>query len=115
MARKTKKFDVQDHLKTLDEQIAYLEAAIDEDDPSFIATAIGDIATRGVSQFAKETGLSREAIYKSFRPGGNPTIEIVHQATKALGLNLKLAPSTAVRLRLLGGRCHRPPPHLTDL
>ena len=48
MARKTKKFDVQDHLKTLDEQIAYLEAAIDEDDPSFIATAIGDIATRGV-------------------------------------------------------------------
>lgn len=96
MALKTTKFDVQDHLKTLEEQIAYLEAAIDEDDPSFIATAIGDIAkARGVSQFAKETGLSREAIYKSFRPGGNPTIETVHKATKALGLKLKLGPSKA--------------------
>ena len=96
MALKTTKFGVQDHLKTLEEQIAYLEAAIDEDDPSFIATAIGDIAkARGVSQFAKETGLSREAIYKSFRPGGNPTIETVHKATKALGLKLKLARSKA--------------------
>nr|WP_300263333.1 addiction module antidote protein [Bradyrhizobium sp.] len=57
---------------------------------------MGDIArARGVSQFAKETGLSREAIYKSFRPGGNPTIETVHKATKALGLKLKLAPSKA--------------------
>ncbi|MGY4402228.1 addiction module antidote protein [Bradyrhizobium sp. USDA 3315] len=60
------------------------------------ATAIGGIAkARGVSQFAKETGLSREAIYKSFRPGGNPTIETVHKATKTLGLKLKRAPSKA--------------------
>jgi probable addiction module antidote protein len=51
---------------SLEEQIAYLEAAIDEDDPSFIATAIGDIAkARGVSQFAKETGLSREACHSA--------------------------------------------------
>ena len=39
----TTKFDVLDHLKTVKEQIAYLEAALDEDDPSFIATAIGDV------------------------------------------------------------------------
>ncbi|MGB9114713.1 addiction module antidote protein [Bradyrhizobium sp.] len=96
MALKTTKFDIQDHLKTLEDQIAYLEAAIDEDDPSFIATAIGDIAkARGVSKFAKETGLSRETIYKSFRLGGNPTIETVNKATKALGLKLKLAPAEA--------------------
>jgi len=49
MALKTTKFDIHDHLKTLEQQIAYLEAAIDGDDPSFIATAISDIAkgTRG--------------------------------------------------------------------
>ncbi len=94
MALKTTKFDVQGHLKSLEEQIAYLEAALNEGDPSFIAAAIGDIAkARGVGQFAKETGLSREAICKSFRPGGNPTIETVHKATKALGLKLKLSPS----------------------
>lgn len=44
MPIKTTKFDIQDHLKTREQQIAYLEAALDEDDPSFIETAIGDIA-----------------------------------------------------------------------
>ncbi|MGF6307644.1 putative addiction module antidote protein [Bradyrhizobium sp. i1.8.4] len=52
MPLKTTQFDIQDHLKTLEQQIPYLEAALEEDDPSFIATAIGDIAkARGVSQF----------------------------------------------------------------
>ncbi|WP_315838267.1 addiction module antidote protein [Bradyrhizobium prioriisuperbiae] len=96
MALKTTKFDVQDHLKSLGEQIAYLEAAMDDGDSSFIATAIGDIArARGVTQFARETGLSREAIYKAFRPGGNPTIETLNKAMKALGLKLKLVPAKA--------------------
>jgi probable addiction module antidote protein len=90
----TTKFDVLDHLATIEEQIAYLEAALDESDPSFIATAIGDVArARGVSQFARETGLSREAIYKAFKPGGNPTIGTINKAMKALGLRLKLAPN----------------------
>ena len=92
----TTKFNVLDHLKTFEEQVAYLEAAVDEDDPTFIAAAIGDIArARGVSQFATETGLSREAIYKSFRPGGNPTIETINKALKVLGLKLSLAPVNA--------------------
>jgi probable addiction module antidote protein len=92
----TTKFNVLDHLKTIEEQVAYLEAAVDEDDPSFIAAAIGDVAkARGVSQFASETGLSREAIYKSFRPGGNPTIETINKALKVLGLKLSLAPVKA--------------------
>jgi len=92
----TTKFNVLDHLKTFEEQVAYLEAAVDEDDPTFIAAAIGDIArARGVSQFANETGLSREAIYKSFRPGGSPTIETINKALKVLGLKLSLAPVKA--------------------
>jgi probable addiction module antidote protein len=44
---------------------------------------------RGVSQFASETGLSRETIYKVFRPGKNPTIEMVNKALKALGLSCR--------------------------
>jgi probable addiction module antidote protein len=92
----TTNFNVLDHLKTSEDQIAYIKAAGDEDDPSFIAVAIGDVAkARGVSQFAEETGLSRETICKSFRPGGNPTIETVNKALKALGLKLALAPVKA--------------------
>ncbi len=93
MTINTTKFNVLDHLKTSEDQVAYIKAAVDEDDPSFIAVAIGDVAkARGVSQFAEETGLSRETIYKSFRPGGNPTIETVNKALRALGLKLALAP-----------------------
>jgi probable addiction module antidote protein len=89
MPLETTRFDIQDHLKTADEQAAYLEAALEDGDPSFIATALGDIArARGVTAFARETGLSREAIYKAFRPGGNPTLDTLAKATKALGLRL---------------------------
>jgi probable addiction module antidote protein len=96
MPIKTKKFDVLEHLKTVEEQIAYLEAALEQDDPSFIAAAIGDVAkARGVSEFAKESKLSREAIYKAFRPGGNPTLETINKALKPLGMRLTLAPREA--------------------
>ncbi|WP_375308900.1 addiction module antidote protein [Bradyrhizobium sp. A11] len=63
-----------------------MEAALESDDPSFIAAAIGDLAkARGVSNFSRETGLSREAIYKTFRVGGNPTLDTLSKATIVLG------------------------------
>ena len=93
MALETTKFDVLDHLKTAEDQAAYIEAALETGDASTIATAIGDIArARGVSNFAAETGLSREAIYKAFRPGGNPTLDTLNKATKVLGLRLSVVP-----------------------
>lgn len=93
MALKTTKFDIQAHLKTPEEQAAYIEAALETGDPSFIAIALGDIAkARGVTAFAKETGLSRETIYKTFREGGNPTLDTLAKAGKALGLRLSFVP-----------------------
>ena len=84
-------FEIRNYLTTPEEQAAYIEAAFEEGDPSFIAAALGDIArARGVTTFAAESGLSREAIYKAFRPGGNPTLETLSTATKALGLRLSV-------------------------
>ena len=84
-------FEIRNYLTTPEEQAAYIEAAFEEGDPSFIAAALGDIArARGVTTFAAESGLSREAIYKAFRPGGNPTLETLSKATKALGLRLSV-------------------------
>ncbi|WNJ90772.1 addiction module antidote protein [Bosea sp. 685] len=94
MALETTRFDIQDHLKTQSEQTAYLEAALAEDDPSFIAIALGDIArARGVTKFAEEAGISRETIYKTFRAGGNPRLQTLAAATKVLGLRLTLVPA----------------------
>jgi probable addiction module antidote protein len=56
MPPETTRFDVLDHLATIEEQIAYLEAALDQNDPPFIATAIGDVArARGIQRSARST------------------------------------------------------------
>jgi probable addiction module antidote protein len=89
----TTRFDVQAHLKTREDQIAYLEAVLEDGDPSLIAAALGDIArARGAVRFAKETGLSRETIYKALKPGGNPTLDTIAKVVKALDLRLSLTP-----------------------
>ena len=93
MALETTSFNVQDYLRTPEDRAAYIEAALETGDTSFIALALGDIAkARGVTAFAAETGLSRETIYKSFKEGGNPTLETVGKAAKALGLRLAVVP-----------------------
>ena len=91
MTFETTRFDVQNFLKDPKSHSGYLEAVLEDGDPSLIAAAIGDIAkARGISEFAREAGLSREVIYKGFRPGGNPTLASISKAVKVLGLRLAL-------------------------
>lgn len=93
----TIRFEVQDHLKTPEDQAAYIQAALETGDASFIAVALGDIArTRGVSAFAKDSGLSREAICKTFREGGDPTLDTMLKAMKVLGLRLTVTAASAI-------------------
>lgn len=94
MARKKEKFsryDVVDYLKSEEDMAAYLDACIEEagDDAAYIAAALGDIArARGMAQLAKETGISREGLYKALSSDGNPSLATVLKVVKALGLKL---------------------------
>jgi probable addiction module antidote protein len=89
----TRPFDVQNYLTTPEDRAAYLDAILDEGDPSLIASGLGEIAKAiGVTEFSRRTGISREAIYKGLVPGGNPTLDTIAKATKALGLRLTVAP-----------------------
>lgn len=94
MARKKEKFsryDVADYLKSEEELAAYLDACMEEagDDAKYIAAALGDIArARGMVQLAKDTGISREGLYKALSPDGNPSLATVLKVVKALGLKL---------------------------
>jgi probable addiction module antidote protein len=91
---KTTPFDVQDYLKTPEERAAYLEAVLEDGDADLIASGLGDIARAyGASELARQTGLSREVIYKGLVPGGNPTLDTLSRITKALGLKLTVAPA----------------------
>jgi probable addiction module antidote protein len=91
MSIKTTRWDSAEYLKT-DEYIQlYLEACIEEagDDPAFIVHALGVIArAKNMSQLARDTGLTREGLYKAFSPEGNPTFATVSKVAKALGLQI---------------------------
>jgi len=94
MVRKKEKFsryDVADYLGSDEDVAAYLEACMEEagDDAAYIAAALGDIArARGMAQLAKDTGISREGLYKALSPDGNPSLATILKVVKALGLKL---------------------------
>ena len=91
MGIKTTRWDSAQHLETEEDIQLYLEACIDEagDDPAFIVHALGVIArARNMSQLARDTGLTREGLYKALSPDGNPTFATVSKVAKALGLQL---------------------------
>jgi probable addiction module antidote protein len=87
----TTRYDVAEHLRTPEEMAAYLEACIEEadGDATFIAKALGDIArAKGMSQVARDAGLSRESLYKALSGERSPGFETVLKVIKALGLKL---------------------------
>ena len=92
----TTPWDPADHLKTEEDMVAYLEAALEEADPALVAAALGDIArAKGMTQVAKDAGLGRESLYKALSPAGNPEFATILKVVAALGLQLHAAPATA--------------------
>jgi probable addiction module antidote protein len=90
---KFSRYDTADYLKTEEDIAAYLEAVMEDGDPSLIAAALGDIArARNVSQLARDVGMSREGLYKALSGEGNPTFATITKVAKALGLRFTLKP-----------------------
>jgi probable addiction module antidote protein len=88
---KTTRYDVAEHLRTPQEMAAYLEACLEEanGDAAFIAKALGDIArARGMTQVARDTGLSRESLYKALSGERSPDFDTILKVVSALGLRL---------------------------
>src|SRR5688500_4854545 len=96
MARKRETFtrwDVIDHLKTEEDIAAYLEACAEESDSALMTAALGDVArARNMSQLARDTGLTRQGLYKALSSEGDPSFSTVMKVANALGFKLKFAP-----------------------
>jgi probable addiction module antidote protein len=91
MALETTKFDIQAHLNSPGERAAYLEAAFEDGDPTVIANALGDVARAvGISNLSRETGISREGLYKALSNEGDPRLSTLVGVTRALGLHLSI-------------------------
>ena len=87
----TTKYDVAEHLRTPEERAAYLEACLEEaeGDVAFIAKALGDIArAKGMTQVARDAGLSRESLYKALSGERSPGFDTILRVVGALGLQL---------------------------
>ncbi|WP_127478094.1 addiction module antidote protein [Sulfurivermis fontis] len=85
----TSRYDVAEHLRTPEEMAAYLEACLEEadGDAAFIAKALGDIArAKGMSQVARDAGVSRESLYKALSGERAPSFDTILKVVGALGL-----------------------------
>lgn len=90
-ATKTVAYDVAEQLRTPEEMAAYLDAWLVDapDDAAGIARALGDIArAKGMTQVARDAGLSRESLYKALGENGNPSFATILKVARALGVQL---------------------------
>jgi len=86
---KTVAYDVAQQLRTPKEMAAYLDAWLEEapEDAAGIARALGDIArAKGMSQVARDAGVSRESLYKALSETGNPSFATILKVARAVGL-----------------------------
>ena len=86
-------FDAAEYLNSEEDVAAYLTTILEENDPALLAAALGDIArSRGMTQVAKDSGITREALYKALRPGSEPRFDTVSRVCAALGVRLVAQP-----------------------
>ena len=86
-------FDAAEYLNSEEEVAAYLTTILEENDPALLAAALGDIArSRGMTQVAKDSGITREALYKALRPGSEPRLDTISRVCAALGVRLVAQP-----------------------
>lgn len=90
MTLHTEPFDVADYLTDEETISAYLTEVLESDDPRYIAKALGAVARArgGMTQLAKDTGISREALYRALSETGNPEFGTVLKVMRALGVRL---------------------------
>ena len=93
-ATRTTPYDVTEHLRTPEEMAAYLDAWLEEapEDAAGIAKALGNIArAKGMTQVAKDAGLSCESLYRALSADGNPSFSTILKVARALGVKLHAA------------------------
>ena len=65
----------------------YLSIVMEDGTPALLVAALGDVArARGMTQLARDTGLAREALYRSLSADGNPSFASVTKVLRALGV-----------------------------
>jgi len=86
---RTEQFDAAEYLETDEDIRLFLQAAIEEGPPEYFPRALATAArAKGMTEIAKQAGVSRSSLYKSLAEGANPRFETIMKVTNALGCKL---------------------------
>lgn len=96
MHTEPKSWDSSHYLRSPAAIVTYLNAILEDPDasrdPAMIAHALGVAArAKGMTEVARETGLSRESLYKALSENGNPSFATVLKVLQALSVQLRAA------------------------
>ena len=85
-------FDISQYLDSEEMIAEYLSQVLQDGDTDELLEAMGNIAkAKGMAQIAKDTGLGRESLYKTFQAGGKPRFETVMKVLRSFGVNLEVS------------------------
>jgi probable addiction module antidote protein len=84
---------LKDMLKDEARALAYLNAALDEQDPRIFLIALRNVtlAQGGIATVAARSGLNRESLYRALSEKGNPSVQTLAAVLEALGARLGVA------------------------
>jgi probable addiction module antidote protein len=88
------RWDTAEFLTSDEDIVAYLNAALEDGDQALVTVALGNIArAKGMTQLARETGITRDGLYKALSSDSNPSFNTVQKVVKALGFKLGVVTS----------------------
>jgi probable addiction module antidote protein len=91
MALKLNDFDPARYLETEEDVAEYLNSMMEEGNTELLIAALGDVArARGMSEIARASGLTREALYRALKSDAQPRFDTIARVCTALGLKLQL-------------------------
>lgn len=85
-------FKASDYLNTPEDIAEYLNAALEDEEPRLLTLALRDVADAigGMTRFSEQTGLNREALYRTLSEDGNPKLDTLNTILQSLGLRLAI-------------------------
>ncbi len=89
MGIKTKPFDIAEHLETDDDIWEFLAEVLATGTTSDFIHALNTAArAKGMTEVARQAGVTRASLYKSLSADGNPRFETISKIIEALGGHL---------------------------
>lgn len=85
-------FDIAQYLDNKEVIAEYLSQILADGDMDELLEALGNIAkAKGMGQLAKDTGLGRESLYKTFQKGTKPKFDTIMKVVQSFGVRMQVS------------------------